>query len=198
MLDEHCSGIFPKGKCVVWCEGGCKELGVCVSLHESHWTGRCCSSQGPGLWQKLASCKPSALAGLVLVALLEEGVDEGNVAGDFSAVLAEGVKLLFCYPFGCVISHFCSELCWCDSLLQPELCAGLHMCMEHLSFCQRFAKCVNECKDVSLPVKFAYFCCCVWQTCRAYSKQHGVFNELWEGTEKLKRNPKVMLRWEIR
>lgn len=44
-----------------------------------------------GAWfvAKLASCKPSALAGLVFVALLEEGVAEGDVARDSSAVPAE-------------------------------------------------------------------------------------------------------------
>lgn len=41
------------------------------------------------MWQKLASCKPSALAGVLFVALLEEGVAEGDVARDSSAVLAE-------------------------------------------------------------------------------------------------------------
>lgn len=62
-----------------------------------------------GAWfmAELASCKPSALAGLVLVALLEEGV-------------AEGVKLLCGSALGCVISHLCSELCWCDSLLRAR------------------------------------------------------------------------------
>lgn len=72
------------------------------------------------MWQKLASCKPSALAGLVFVVLLEEGVAEGDVARDSSAVLAERVELLFSFLFGCVINHLCSELCWCDSLLRAR------------------------------------------------------------------------------
>ena len=70
------------------------------------------------MWQELVSCKPSALAeGLLFVALVEKGVAEGDIASDFSAALAEGVKLLYSFPFGHVINHVCSEMCQCYSLL---------------------------------------------------------------------------------
>lgn len=70
------------------------------------------------MWQKLVSCEPSALAeGLLFVALLEEGVAEGDIASDFSAVLTERVKLLYRFLFGHDINHLCSEMRLCYSLL---------------------------------------------------------------------------------
>lgn len=84
----------------------------------SHWSERYRSSWRLGLWRKLVSPKPSALAaGLLFVELLEKGVAEGDVAGDFSAVLTERVKLLYSFPFGPVTNHLCSEMGRCYSLL---------------------------------------------------------------------------------
>lgn len=70
------------------------------------------------MWQKLVSWKPSALAeGLLGVVLLEKDVAKGDTATDFSAVLAERVKLLYSFPFGHIINHLCSEMPRCYSLL---------------------------------------------------------------------------------
>lgn len=72
-----------------------------------------------GAWfvAELASCKPSALAGLVFVALLEGGVGEGDVPGILLQCLLKEAPVWFsswlCY-------HLCSELCWCDSLLRAR------------------------------------------------------------------------------
>lgn len=64
-------------------------------------------------------------------------------------------------------------------------------------FAKGLQNAVNECKDVSLLGKFAYLCCCIWQSCRAYSSMLCSVNC---GTEHqtLERNPEVLLRWEIR
>lgn len=66
------------------------------------------------------TCQLQALSagrGLLFVALLEKGVAEGDVASDFSAVLAERVKLLFSFLFGHIINHLCSERRRCYSPL---------------------------------------------------------------------------------
>lgn len=81
--------------------------------------------------------------------------------------------------------------------LSPSCVQGSICTWSIYPFAKGLQSTVNECKDVPLLVKFAYFCCCIWQTYRVYSSMLCSMN-CGREQKTLKRSPEVMLRWEIR